>query len=46
MPNLENEETVDFNVGQKLIKVRPESIRPDGILILSVIEDIYRAARR
>ncbi len=43
---MESEDVVVFDVTQKYIKVRSESVRPDGTLILDVIEDIYRAARR
>ena len=46
MPELENEDIVEFDTSQKLIKVKSSAVRPDGILMLKVIEDIYRAARR
>lgn len=45
MPEYEAEDIVEFNPIEKLIKIKPAAIRPDGNLILDAQRDIYSAAR-
>jgi len=46
MQQFESEDIVIFDPSEKLIKVRSESVRPDHVLVLDVIRDIYSAWKR
>lgn len=45
MTEHEDNKIVEFDPTEKLIKIKPELIRPDGILILDVVRDIHRTAQ-